>query len=218
MQMQNGNNTKALTKRMFVTALDDLRRRHEHIESVISKYGPPPMWAREPGFPSLVFTILEQQVSLASARAVYERLCGITGLLTPEAFIRQTDAALREIGFSRQKTQYCRNVATSVLNGQLNLDELEQSDDGTVRARLMEIKGIGGWTSDIYLLHSLCRPDIWPTGDLALRVSVLEVLALQTAPSENELLDLGENYRPWRSVATRVFWHHYLTIRNRALD
>ena len=206
-----------LTKKRFLNALDILRNKDKNIDAVLAKYGPPPMWERQPGFASLLFTILEQQVSLSSAKAVYDRLFAITEVLAPRAFLQHDDVTLRGIGFSRQKTQYCRNVATAILDGPLDLDLLKIHDDDTVKKILTSIKGIGPWTADIYLLHSLGRPDIWPTGDLALRVAVQEVTALPSTPSEDALQVLAEPYRPWRSVAARVYWHHYLSKRNRQI-
>ena len=198
-------------------ALSKLRRQNHDIDKVLVMYGPPPMWLREPGFASLLFTILEQQVSLASAKAVYDRLCSITNGLTPAAFLRHDDKTLRSIGFSRQKTQYCRIVAGAIIDGLLDLEQLELQDDLTVETKLVAIKGIGPWTAAIYLLHSLGRPDIWPIGDLALRIAVQEVAGLPSVPSEEKLQQIGESYRPWRSVAARVFWHNYLSKRNRKI-
>ena len=209
---------RRLTDTEYRHALELLRIRDRHINLVLKAYGTPPMWSRDPGFPSLLFTILEQQVSLESARAVYGRLCSLANDLTPEVFLGFGDSALREIGFSRQKTEYCRLVAKAVVDGTLDLKRIEQHDDDIVRNALIGIKGIGPWTADIYLLHSLGRPDIWPTGDLALRIAVQEVKELQSVPEESELVELGDSYRPWRSVATRVFWHHYLSKRRRGLS
>ena len=180
---------------------------------MLETYGMPPVWRREPGFASLIYTILEQQVSLASARAVYERLVAITGELTPERFSATDDRALRGIGFSRQKSAYCRDVANRMVSGELDLDSLADAPDAIVREELMAIHGIGPWTADVYLLHSLGRPDIWPIGDLALRIAVQEELGLTDRPGGDRLESIGQEFRPWRSVAARLFWHGYLTRR-----
>jgi DNA-3-methyladenine glycosylase II len=208
-----GNDARIIDKKSLGLALHELRLISPLIGRVIDTYGSPPAWRRAPGFASLVYTILEQQVSLASARAVYERLLAAASELTPETFNRFDDQALRAMGFSRQKTAYCRDVATRVQNGELDLEALADEGDEVVRQVLVSIRGIGPWTADIYLLHSLGRPDIWPTGDLALRIAVQEELNLSDRPSEKDVEEIGAEFRPWRSVAARVFWHGYLTRR-----
>lgn len=178
---------------------------------IYDAYGPPPLWARPHGFATLVYIILEQQVSLASARAAYNRLVDALATITPQGFLSLDDAQLKAIGFSRQKTAYCRILAQAVLEVALDLEALPRMDDETVRAELTRIKGIGRWTADIYLMEALLRPDIWPSGDLALAVSVRRAKGLDAAPSPVELQAMGERYRPLRAVAARMFWHHYLS-------
>ena len=195
-------------------AVDTLAGRHREIRAIVSTYGNPPLWGREPGFCSLVYTILEQQVSLASARAVYRKLQAKTGGLSPEKFLRLSDDELRSIGFSRQKIAYCRNVASLILENELDLAALEEQTDQDAQTVLMGIKGIGRWTAEIYLLHSLGRPDIWPASDLALQIGYQEALNLPQRPDENELDRFGVQYAPWRSAAARVFWHFYIEKRN----
>lgn len=202
-----------IDEKSLTLAIENLTKISPMMRRVIEVYGNPPPWRREPGFSSLIYTILEQQVSLASARAVYERLLVISHGLTPTSFNRLDDTELRKIGFSRQKTEYCRLVANLIESGDLDLDELTDEDEDTIRKTLTAIKGIGPWTADVYLLHSLGRSDIWPVGDLALRIAVQETLELENRPSEDELEMIGEQFRPWRSVAARVFWHGYLTRR-----
>lgn len=198
-------------------SVDMLAGLHPEIRTIVSRYGYPPLWGREPGFSSLVYTILEQQVSLASARAVYRKLEDITGELSPQTFCKLNDGELRRIGFSRQKTGYCRNIASLILDGNLDLHSLGSKSDDEVREELMSVKGIGRWTSDIYLLHSLKRPDIWPAGDLALRIGYQEATGLQERPGESELEKIGTKYAPVRSAAARVFWHFYISKRNLTL-
>jgi DNA-3-methyladenine glycosylase II len=180
---------------------------------VHAQFGPPPLWAREPGFPTLVHIILEQQVSLASARAVMDRLLVAVTPLTPEGFLTLHDAELKAIGFSRQKTGYARGLAQAILDGRLDLDALDSLDDATVRTQLISLKGIGGWSADIYLLMALLRPDVWPRGDLALAVAAQQVYGLPSRPSHDELDGMSEAWRPWRAVAARLLWHHYLSQR-----
>ena len=182
----------------------------------MARNGPPPLWDRVPGFGTLVHIILEQQVSLASAKAAYDRLLAATDPLTPEAFLRLNDADLLAIGFSRQKARYGRALAAAIMDGTLDLDALEAIDDHGVHAALEAVPGIGRWTSTIYLLMVLGRPDVWPTGDIALATAVAEAKDLPARPDPVALMQLGEAWRPWRSVAARLFWHDYLARRRRA--
>ncbi|HYE34196.1 hypothetical protein [Methylocaldum sp.] len=169
------------------------------------------MWAREPGFSTLIRIILEQQVSLASARATYERLLASVAPLTPEGFLALHDIALGKIGFSRQKIAYGRYLAQSIAEGRLDLGELDSLDDETARSRLTKLKGIGLWTADIYLLMALRRPDVWPGGDLGLMLAVQDVKRLSSRPDPNVMTAIAESWRPWRAVAARLLWHHYLS-------
>jgi DNA-3-methyladenine glycosylase II len=171
------------------------------------------LWDRPSGFGTLVHIILEQQVSLASARAAYDRLLAATDPLTPEAFLRLTDADLLAIGFSRQKARYGRALASALLDGSLDLEALQMLDDEAVQASLEAIPGIGRWTSTIYLLMVLGRPDVWPVGDMALATAVAQASGLTARPDPDTLMLLGEAWRPWRSVAARLFWHDYLARR-----
>ena len=142
--------------------------RDEHLANVVKTYGQPTLWVREPGFPTLVYIILEQQVSLASAKAAFDRLISAVGLLTPNRFLKLTDAELLRIGFSRQKTLYTRLLAESLARRHFDLRYLHDLPDDSAHKMLVAFKGIGRWTADIYLLSALRRPNIWPTGDLAL--------------------------------------------------
>ena len=180
------------------------------LAKVISDLGNPPLWSREPGFPTLIHIILEQQVSLASARAAFDKLVRASGQLTPERFLEYTDSNLKEFGFSRQKTRYGHELSKAILNGQLDLDGLQRLDDSSARDELIKIKGIGPWTADIYLLMALLRPDIWPRGDLALIKAAMEIKGLSEKPTTEALLEIAENWKPWRAVAARIAWHYYL--------
>lgn len=178
---------------------------------VVKLYGPPPLWAREPGYATLVHIILEQQVSLASAKAAFDRLKEAISL-KPEHFLRLDDFTLRAIGFSRQKTAYVRNLSQAVLAG-FDLEGLHLLDDLEVRVRLMGLKGIGHWSADIYLLMALGRPDVWPVGDLALQVAYKRLKNLEARPSLEEFEAISQPWKPWRAVAARILWHYYLSER-----
>jgi DNA-3-methyladenine glycosylase II len=187
---------------------DDLAR-------IVNEIGPPPMWAREPGFPTLVQIILEQQVSLASAQAAFSKLLESVSPLTPEAFLKQDSGELKRIGFSRQKAAYCRGLASAILDGDLDLQRIQTMDDSSARLELMKMKGIGPWTADIYLLMALLRPDVWPAGDIALATAIQQVKELPSRPDEDAVELFAEKWRPWRAVAARVLWHHYLNTPRR---
>jgi DNA-3-methyladenine glycosylase II len=194
----------------------ELARRDGDLARVVERHGPPPLWAREPGFPTLVHIILEQQVSVASARAAFERLrTAVRGPLTPRRFLALDDAALRAAGFSRQKAGYCRQLAASLNAGELDLERVARLGDEEARAELMKVKGVGRWTADIYLLMALGRPDVWPSGDLALAVAAQSVKRLAARPTAPELDALGDAWRPLRAVAARLLWHQYLSERAR---
>ena len=202
-----------LTDTTLSSALADLTGRDPRLARIVADFGPPPMWVREPGFPTLIQIILEQQVSLASARAAYDKLLVVAGPLTPERFLELDDAELKAAGFSRQKARYGRELAAAIASGQLDLDRLHALDDEATRDVLTRVKGIGRWTADIYLLLAMRRPDIWPIGDLALAVAAQRALGLPSLPTSAELEILGEAWRPWRAVAARVLWHNYLSTR-----
>jgi DNA-3-methyladenine glycosylase II len=200
-----------LTRRSLLGATRKLAARDPDLAGVVETFGPPPLWAREPGFHTLIHIILEQQVSLVSAKAAYDRLLVATGRLAPERFLSLRDDELKAIGFSRQKTRYGRGLAEAILYGRLDLALIETLDDAEAKARLITVKGIGSWTADIYLLMGLRRPDTWPSGDLALAVAVQRVKRLRKRPTPERLQKVGEAWRPWRAVAARILWHYYLS-------
>lgn len=169
------------------------------------------MWEREAGFSTLLHIILEQQVSLASARAAHNKLLEAASPVTPRRFLELDDAMLKAVGFSRQKTAYGRTLSQAILEGHLDLDALQSMSDADVRTELIKVKGIGHWTADVYLLMVLRRPDIWPTGDLALAVAAQSVKRLRSRPTPERLEQIGKAWRPWRAVAARILWHHYLS-------
>ena len=205
-----------LTGARFAEAVAELAASDRDLARVVDQFGPPVPHRRKQGFATLMLLILEQQVSLASARATFNRLeVLLEGRLEPDRLLALDDAALRGAGLSRQKARYGRALAVAVTNGGLRLDRLARLDDDEVRARLTAITGIGAWTADVYLMTALRRPDIWPVGDLALAVAAEKVKRLPARPDPLALVALGEAWRPWRAVAARILWHYYLnTIRN----
>ncbi|QLE59197.1 DNA-3-methyladenine glycosylase [Nostoc sp. TCL26-01] len=183
---------------------------------ILETFGTPPLWKREPGFPTLIQIILEQQVSLASAKAVFNRLSEIVVPLVPENFLTFNDTQLKTIGFSRQKSLYCRGLAEAIVNGDLDLNQLLTMEEPAIRTQLKRLKGIGDWTVDIYLLMALQHPDAFPKGDLGLAIATQQIKGLATRPTPKELEAIAQNWQPWRGVATRILWHYYLaTSRTR---
>ena len=200
----------------FEAAVNELRATDAALDAQVITHGDPPFWTREPGFATLVLFILEQQVSLASAAAAFERLAARTGGVAPETILASDDGELRSDGFSRQKASYVRALATEVLGGGLDLEVLNGHTDDEVRRVLVRLNGIGPWTADVYLMSCLRRPDIWPVGDRALQVATSETLSLQTVPTAQELDEIGKRWKPNRSTAARILWHGYLSRRNRS--
>ena len=207
----SGSQPLRLTESLLLEAVAYLAAKDFDPATVVAAFGPPPLWHREPGFPTLLLIILEQQVSLASARAAFARLRAIASPLTPAAFLTLDDGTLKGVGFSRQKSRYGRIVAQAIMEGALDLDRLNALDDDEVRAALTQLTGIGPWTAGIYLLMALCRADAWPDGDLALAKSAQSVKGLAERPTYPELHEMAEAWHPYRAVAARILWHHYLS-------
>ena len=208
----------ALTEAIVAEAAAHLAALDPDLGRVVDRIGPPPLWDRDPAFPPLVHIILEQQVSLASARATFDRLLAEVEELNAAAFLGLTEETLRQCGFSRQKSRYCRGIAEAVHDGQLDLQALSGLPDKIVRERLVAITGIGPWTANIYLLMALGRRDVWPVGDLALAIAVQRVKRLETRPSAADMEAIGEAWRPWRSVASRLLWQSYLNDSKQVPD
>ncbi|NQU30386.1 MAG: DNA-3-methyladenine glycosylase 2 family protein [Anaerolineae bacterium] len=181
------------------------------LAKVIRDFGKPPLWPRQPGFPTLVHIILEQQVSLASANAAFKKLTDSVDQVTPKHFIEFSDENLKGFGFSRQKARYCRLLSEAIISGDFNFEELNQMDDSSARNKLIELKGIGPWTANIYLLMALLRPDIWPPGDLALAKAMQAVKNLPEVPDNETQQKIAAQWKPWRAVGARILWHYYLS-------
>jgi DNA-3-methyladenine glycosylase II len=200
-----------LDEHRLLKGVQELVERDRDFAGIVAAYGPPPLWGREQGFPTLVHIILEQQVSLASAMAAYNKLVAAVDPLTPQNFLTLTDEELKAIGFSRQKTGYGRALAQAIMDGRLDLPGLETLEDQEARDQLMQVKGIGLWTADIYLLMAMGRPDIWPRGDLALEVAMQRLKGWERRPTPEETGEMSTAWRPWRAVAARLLWHYYLS-------
>lgn len=193
--------------------VDKLLEQDGDLQEIVHRFGYPPHFGREPGFATLILIILEQQVSLASARAAYNRLLqAVDGDLRPETFLRLSDESLKTAGFSRQKTKYGRELAHAVLSGQLDIENLASLSDEAVQAELIKVKGIGVWTANIYLMMCLNRADIWPVGDIAVEEAIKQIKGLDKRPKKDDFRAWGDTWRPYRSIAAHLFWHYYLSI------
>jgi DNA-3-methyladenine glycosylase II len=202
-----------LTQKSLALAARELAARDEMLAGIHAKYGDPPLWRRATGFTTLVHIILEQQVSLKSAKAMLVRLEGAIEPFTPERFVELGDGYLRSLGVTRQKSAYLLDLSAAVVNGELNFIKLARMSDDEARIVLTRIKGIGLWSADVYLLMAMRRADIWPAGDLALAVAMKELKGLAARPAPLELEQLAEQWRPHRAVAARMLWQYYLGKR-----
>jgi DNA-3-methyladenine glycosylase II len=205
------NSVQKLTPETLATAAAELATRDSHLGSIYERHGVPPMWGRRPGFETLLRIVLEQQVSLISARAMFARLKANIQPFTHEGFIAAGEPHLRSLGVTRQKAHYCIQVAHAFTNGDLR--RVSRMTDEEAHATLLGIKGVGPWTANIYLLMALKRPDIWPDGDIALATAVGKVRQMKTRPSFVELAKIAEAWRPYRSVAARMLWQYYLASK-----
>lgn len=194
-----------------------LAKSHPEFAEIYETYGCPPLWDRQPGFATLVHIILEQQVSLDSAAAAFKKLEEkLKGDISPQGLLKLSDTEMKACYFSRQKMGYSRGLAEAVLCGDLNLPQLESETDEVVRDELMKIKGIGVWTSDIYLIMVLLRPDVMPIGDIALYNAYRDIKRLEKAPKREEFIEIAEAWSPYRSAAARLLWFYYLSKRGRS--
>jgi DNA-3-methyladenine glycosylase II len=194
------------------TLYDELASKDKDLKAILNQYGYPPLWIRPNTFETLVLTILEQQVSLASAYSAYKKLKDRIRI-TPKNLLSLTDEELRGCYLSRQKIVYTRELANAILTKKISLKKFETLPDDVVRTKLKALKGIGDWTVDIYLLHALRRLDLFPIGDLALVNSIKMVKQIPLA-TKQDLLDLSRKWQPYRSIATMLLWHYYIKKKN----
>jgi len=204
---------RPLTQKSLALAARELAARDEMLAAIHATYGDPPLWRRDTGFQTLVHIILEQQVSLKSAKAMLVRLEAAIQPFTPAKFVELGDSHLRALGVTRQKSAYLLHLADSIVNGDLRFERLQHMSDEEARLVLTRVKGIGSWSADVYLLMAMRRADIWPAGDLALAVAMKELKGLANRPGPEELERLAEQWRPHRAVAARMLWQYYLGKR-----
>jgi DNA-3-methyladenine glycosylase II len=204
---------RSLTRATLAAGARALARRDPDLAALLSRNGLPPMWARRPGFPTMVHIVIEQQVSIVAARSLFRRIRAHLGDMTPELVAGRGIRGLHRLGLTRQKAAYCHGLARAILDGSLSLSDVARRDDLSGRETLLALHGIGPWSADIYYLMALRRPDVWPVGDLALAVALHEVKGLRARPDARTQLAMSAGWAPWRSVAARLLWHYYLTTR-----
>lgn len=190
---------------------DQLGKKDKDLQSIIHQYGYPPMWTRPNNFESLVHIILEQQVSLASALSALKKLQEKTIELTPDAIIQLNDEEMRACYVSRQKTIYIRGLANALVKNEIDLQQLKLLTNDQVRATLIELKGIGNWTIDVYLMFVLQRLDIFPIADLAVINAIKKLKQLPKSTEKETIQKMSEDWKPFRTVASMLLWHYYLS-------
>jgi DNA-3-methyladenine glycosylase II len=206
-------NISTFNETSFHRICRNLAARDADLGNIIRQHDYPPMWTRPATFQTLILTILEQQVSLASAYAAFKKLKEKIGFVTPAKILSLTDTELRSCYFSRQKIVYARELAKAVQAKQVNLKKLSLLPDEEVRTELIKLKGIGHWTIDVYLMHGLQRTDLFPLGDIALVNSLKEVKRLPADTGKEEMLAIAEAWRPHRTIAAMILWHTYIQKR-----
>ena len=195
-------------------AIHYLSEKDPIFKTIVEKYGLPVIPVRPQGFETLVLLILEQQVSIDSAKATFLKLKAKHNHFIPEKLLESSDEEFRNLGVSRQKTSYIKALATALLNKDLDLESLPTKSAQEVREELIKIKGIGHWTIDIYLMFCLQAPDLIPLGDIAVINTIKELLNIHDK-EETERYVL--QWSPHRSLATFLLWHYYLKQRNRTV-
>jgi DNA-3-methyladenine glycosylase II len=204
----------ALTRTSLARAVDDLVARDRGLARIVAAHGPPPLWARPTGFSTLVRIILEQQVSLTAAATLFRRVTAqLPGGMTPEAVLTAGPDGLRALGLTRQKARYVCALGACVHGGEIALSRLARLSDAAAAAHLERVPGIGPWTSSIYLLMAMRRPDVWPPGDLALHKALARLRRMPEIPTTERATLLARRWAPYRAVAARILWHSYLADR-----
>jgi len=206
----------ALDEPALARAVRRLARAEPRFAGIVKRHGPPPLWPREPGFETLVLLMLEQQVSLAQARAMYSRIATATAAVTPANIATLGESGLRALGVTRQKSTYLAALAGQLVRKSLDLETLGALPDLEAAEALDALHGVGPWTAQCYLLFALRRSDVFPAADLALMEAVRQLWRLRARPSPEALARRARAWRPHRAVAARLLWHHYLSERGRS--
>lgn len=193
-------------------ALDYLSKKDKILQSILENSGNPIIQKREEGFAAMCHIILEQQVSIASAFACYKKIENYFGEITPTIIFNCKDEELRGSGVSRQKITYLKDLAAKVLNNQLQFETFSTKSEEQIRSELITIKGVGNWSIEVYLMFCLQSPDVIPLGDIAIKNTIKELYDFHTI---EEMQDLTNTWKPYRTLASFILWHHYLKKRNK---
>ncbi|MGH6671316.1 MAG: DNA-3-methyladenine glycosylase family protein [Xanthobacteraceae bacterium] len=196
-------------------ALATLGRTDPRFLVLVARAGRPPLRRRPDGFAGLAAAVVSQQLSTASAAAIWSRLAAAFDPVTPEAIVRARPERLKRLGLSSPKIRALKEIARAVVRGKLALATLHEVAADEAHAALTAVHGIGPWTADIYLLSCLGHADAWPAGDLALQEAARLAFGLRDRPTAKEMVSLAEQWRPWRSVAARVLWTYYRAVKGR---
>jgi DNA-3-methyladenine glycosylase II len=200
-------------------ALDQLVGRDPDLAGILVRAGPLPWRSREPGFPALLHGIVAQMISAQAALAIWARLSALPGALEPGGLLGLSGDALRRAGLSRPKVGHARALAEAFLDGRLDAETLASLDDEAAIDIIGSVRGLGRWTAEVYLLFALGRLDVFPAGDIALAASAAHLKGLPTRPDPKALRALADEWRPARSLAARLLWHHWRHVTKRpAMD
>lgn len=191
------------------TALNELLKTDAVIPKIVKEYGVPSLWNRPEGFETLINIIVEQMLSVKAAASIFGRFKTLMKEVTPQNILEINDEDFRGIGLSYSKAKYCKNISRAVLEGELNLPELNKMNNETAIKTLTKIKGVGDWTANIYLMSCMRRADIWPYGDNALALAVQKFHNIKEYPTKKELIEIGNRYKPWRTMAAFIYWNTY---------
>ncbi len=209
--MSHPNNR--LTHASLKTGLDAIAETDAHVAEALELHGYPALRKRKPGFPALLRAIVGQQVSVAAAASIWSRIEIAVAPLTPENFLALDEEGLRALGLSRQKMAYGRDLASRVASGEVRLDRMGRLGDEAAIAELIQVKGIGRWTAEVYMLFAHGRGDVWPIDDLALVVALQRLKGLRKRPDRKRMLKLGKPWQPWRGAGAHLLWHYYHAIQ-----
>jgi DNA-3-methyladenine glycosylase II len=207
--------TRIDTEADIATGLAALLGADPRLVAVAAQAGPLPLRRRAGGFPGLASIMVSQQLSTASASAIWGRLAAAYDPFTPERLIRARATRLASLGLSAPKIRAIKEIAKAIASGRLDCESLPEMPADAAHAALCAVHGIGPWSADIYLLFCLGHPDAWPAGDLALQEAVRLAFALPARPSPKETIVFAEAWRPWRGVAARLLWAYYRAAKRR---
>ncbi len=201
-----------ITKITFAEGAQELGRRDKDFARLVKDIGLPGLRSRQTGYSTLVKIICGQQVSTSAARAIGGRLDAIEKPMQPETVLKLGPEKLRAVGLSGQKVKYVIGIAEAVVNGEFSFRRVARMDDEDAIEEMIKLKGIGRWSAEVYLLFALRRPDLWPVDDLGVVKGLMHLKGMKERPPREELVEMAEAWRPWRSVAARLLWHHINSV------